>query len=192
MKRLLLLVVLAVCMAGTSLAQEAEHLKFKGIPIEGSVDDFGKKLVAEGFSQVAKNAYRGKFMRSDCTVVLIAADNGMIWRVAIAFGDVKTWSTLRSSFDGYIDLYKEKYGAPTKVTKTFTGHYANSVQSSPDMAMYAIYNDACNYNAYWKLKQGSIDMSIVKGKSIKSGVIVITYTDDANKAVVRSADLDEI
>lgn len=182
----------AIFALGISSAQETEHLKFKGIPIEGSVDDFGKKLVAGGFSQIAKNAYRGKFMRSDCTVVLIAADNGMIWRVAIAFGDVKTWSTLRSAFDGYIDLYKEKYGAPAKVTKTFTGNYVDLVRNSPDWAMYAIGEDACNYNAYWKLKQGLIDMRIVKGKSYGRGSIMITYTDDTNKAVVRSADLDEI
>jgi len=179
-------------MVGTSLAQEVEHLKFKGIPIEGSIDDFGKKLVAEGFSRVAQNAYKGKFMRSDCTVVLVAADDGMIWRVAIAFGDVKTWSTLRSSFDGYIDLYAEKYGRPTKTTKIFTGYYADLIQNSADMAMLAIGNDACNYNAYWKLKQGSIDMRIVKGKSYNSGAIMIIYTDDINKTVVRSADLDEI
>lgn len=192
MKRLLLSIVFALCAIGLSSAQEPEHLKFKGIPIEGSIDDFGRKLVAEGFSQIAKNAYKGKFMRSDCTVVLVAADNGMIWRVAIAFGDVKTWSTLRSSFEGYVDLYKEKYGQPTKITKTFTGYYADLVRSNPNVAMSAIDDDACNYNAYWKLKQGSIDMSIVKGKSYRSGAIIITYTDDTNKAVVRSADLDEI
>lgn len=192
MKRLLLFAALVVCMVGTLHAQETEHLKFKGIPIEGSVDSFGCKLVAEGFSKVAQNAYRGKFMRSDCAVVLVGADNGMIWRVAIAFGDVNTWSTLRSSFDGYVDLYTEKYGRPTKIVKEFLGYYVDLVKSSADNAMSAIFNDSCNYNAYWKLQHGSIDMRIVKGKSYRSGVIVITYTDDTNKAVVRSADLDEI
>ncbi len=58
--------------------------------------------------------------------------------------------------------------------------------------MSAVYHDACNYIASWELPHGSIVVKIIKGDKFDSGCIMIVYTDNANKTVVRKADLDEI
>ena len=190
MKRLLLIVSLLICCVGLSSAQD-DHFKFKGIPISGSIEEFGRKLVADGFCKVAVNTYKGKFLRGDSIVMPVGSDDGMIWRVAAVFGAVEAWSTLSASFDGYVDLYTEKYGRPTKIVRAFTGMYDNTAVRFGHQ-MSAVYHDACNYIASWELPHGSIVVKIIKGDKFDSGCIMIVYTDNANKTVVRKADLDEI
>lgn len=169
-------------------AQQSEHFNFKGIPIDGSLSAFGNKLVAEGFTKVGTNAYRGKFLRNECLIALVGDDDNMIWRVAAIFPATDTWSVLESSFNGYVDLYSEKYGRPTTLKKEFAG-YASDYGPAK---MMSVTNGECNYYAIWNLPQGSIEVRIVKADKYDEGTIRIVYTDNANKDNVRKSDLEEI
>ena len=60
MKKILSLLISMMFIAGGISAQETEHFKFKGIPIDGTLAEFGKNLVAEGFVKVGNNAVKIK------------------------------------------------------------------------------------------------------------------------------------
>lgn len=181
---LLLASMIAVC---TLSAQESTHFSFKQIPIDGPTTAFGQQLVAQGFQKVGNNAYRGSFLRNDCLVALVSDEDNMIWRVAAIFPATDMWNTLESSFNGYIDLYSEKYGKPSATEREFLGY-------APDnyFKMRCLENGECNYFALWNLPQGSIEIRIVKGNDDKEGAVRIVYTDNANKESVRKADLEDI
>lgn len=188
MKKILSLLIAMMFIAGGISAQETEHFKFKGIPIDGTLAEFGKNLVAEGFVKVGNNAYKGKFLRNEALVALVGDDNNMIWRVAAVMPSTDTWSILESSFDGYVSLYSEKYGKPSKLSKSF----ANYTGDDSGLNMLAVNDGECNYFAIWTLPQGTIEVRIVKGSKYLEGTIRIVYTDNANKDEVRKSDLSEI
>lgn len=188
MKRLFALFIASIFAVGTISAQQADHFTFKGIPIDGSLSAFGNQLVAEGFTKVGTNAYRGKFLRNECLIALVGDDDNMIWRVAAIFPATDTWSVLESSFNGYVDLYSEKYGRPTTIKKEFTGYTSDYGPAK----MLSITNGECNYFAVWNLPQGTIEVRMVKTEKIAEGAIRIVYTDNANKESVRKSDLEEI
>lgn len=188
MKRLFTLFIATFLALGTLSAQQADHFTFKGIPIDGSLSAFGNQLVAEGFTKVGTNAYRGKFLRNECLIALVGDDDNMIWRVAAIFPASDTWSVLESSFNGYVDLYSEKYGRPTTIKKEFNTYTGDN----PGLKMLAVNDGECNYFAVWNLPQGSIEVRIVKTNKYKEGAIRVVYTDNANKDSVRKSDLEEI
>lgn len=188
MKRIFSLIIAMMLFVSGISAQDAKHFTFKGIPIDGSITEFGKSLVADGFMKINNNTYKGRFLRNEALVALVGDDDNMIWRVAAIMPSTDTWSILESSFDGYVNLYTEKYGKPSKLNKNFTGYTGDN----SDLKMMAIDKGECNYSAIWNLPQGSIEVSIVKGSEYREGTIRIVYTDNANKDDVRKSDLNEI
>lgn len=188
MKRLFLLILATVTAISATYAQDAEYFQFKGIPINGSINDFGKQLEVEGFTKINANSYRGKFLRNDSVVTIVGDDDDMVWRVAAFLATTDTWNTLESAFNSYVNLYKEKYGAPHASSKKFLGYVGDSSVSK----MHAIGDGECDYSATWNLPQGSIEVRIVEGSKYSTGCIRIIYTDNANKNRVHQSDLDEI
>ena len=55
MKQLILSLLLAVC---TVCNAQTNHMKFKGIPIEGTLDSFVQKLKSKGFTYLLRTARR--------------------------------------------------------------------------------------------------------------------------------------
>ena len=188
MKKLLILIVLLIGSISFANAQNSDHFTFKGIPINGSVSNFGNQLVADGFTKIATNTYRGKFLRNDSVVTLVGDDNNMVWRVAAIMANTDTWNTLEASFNHYVNLYSEKYGAPASLSKKFTSYSGND----SSVKMWKLNDGECQYYAIWNLPQGSIEVRIVKGNKYDAGCIRVVYTDNVNKEKVHQSDLDEI
>lgn len=188
MKRIFSLIIAMMLFVCGISAQDAKHFTFKGIPIDGSITEFGKSLVADGFVKINNNTYKGRFLRNEALVALVGDDDNMIWRVAAIMPFTDTWSILESSFNGYVGLYSEKYGKPSTLTKSFN----KNVYNDSTLKMHAVNDGECNYSAIWNLPQGSIEVSIVKGSKYREGTIRIVYTDNANKDDVRKSDLNEI
>lgn len=188
MKRLLIFITLSIFSICNTIAQDTDHFTFKGIPIDGSVNNFAQQLVSDGYYKVNNNTYRGKFLRNDCAVTIVADDDNMVWRVAATFASIDTWNDLENSFDSYVSLYSEKYGKPKKHFKEFSTYTG----SDSLLKMIAIDGGNCKYTAYWELPQGSIEVKIVEGNRYNTGCIRIIYTDSSNKSAVHKSDLDEI
>lgn len=188
MKRLITMVVFAMLAIGTTTAQENGHFTFKGIAIDGPVSEFGQQLVADGFVKMNANTYRGKFLRQNCVVSLVADEDYQVWRVAALLPQTETWSTLETSFNGYIDLYTEKYGKPKSISRSFSSYSGDNSW----LKMDALSKGECNYIGLWSLPYGSIEVKMVKGSDYQTGAIRIVYTDNANKDAVRKADLADI
>ena len=66
MTRLILLLA-AVLLSGTLRAQ---HIKFMGIPIDGTTEELALKLEEKGFKKLTKNSLSGTFAGYNCNVAL--------------------------------------------------------------------------------------------------------------------------
>ena len=113
-------VLVALFFGLTSMAQE--HLSFKGITIEGSMDAFCKKLADKGFTKLGDDGnttfFTGDFAGRDATIDVISDDDGEnVCSVEVYFDSSGEWNVLVSTYKYSKDLYTHKYGKPAKTTE---------------------------------------------------------------------------
>ena len=87
---LLLTFIVGVCSAQT------EHMKFKGVPMEGTLQTFTSKLKAKGFMPIGVqdgvSLLKGEFAGyKDCTIGAVADKSGMICKVSVIFPAMDKW-----------------------------------------------------------------------------------------------------
>ncbi len=189
MKRIFLLLVFSLALI-CGYAQE--HLSFKGIPIEGSMSSFCKKLEAKGFTKIGSDGNMtvldGIFTGKSATVYLIATSDGKdVNSVAVTLPDSDSWKTLVEIYDYYKSLYIEKYGQPS-VHK----EYNPSGNLSNTLAMNQIDEGKVEYGSLWEAPGGLIVMTIERGSRSLRGLVMIKYEDSQNNEKERQKIIDDI
>ena len=109
-------------------AQSSTHLFFEGIPIEGSVEEFGKKLKEKGFTQVDEtdSIKEFKFIGNVnpfglCSVFLTPNPNiGDIAAVILSLPKAdNSWIALSVAYTKAKDVLEQQYGKPFFTMDTF-------------------------------------------------------------------------
>ena len=120
MKKLFLTLIclFAVCVsyAQTDNAVAERHLKFKGIPIDGTPSEFGTKLKEAGFSYVkivnGTRWYNGPFAGYNNCDVAVKANNNLVYEVVVIFPKDYSWWQLYNTYSSLKDMLSTKYGKP--------------------------------------------------------------------------------
>lgn len=168
-----------------------EHLSFKGIPIEGSIIEFCKKLEAKGLTSMGTEdnitMFTGDFTGREATIAVAATDDGKkVFSVVVFFDSSDEWSTLVNTYDYYKDLYIRKYGKPTR-SKEKNPSYGDSNIS----LMYELWQGKVVWASAWNVTGGDIELSIEKS-GIGEGMVMIRYRDDQNVEAKIQKDLEDI
>ncbi|MBQ3187996.1 MAG: hypothetical protein IJB60_00990 [Bacteroidaceae bacterium] len=182
-----------VLIALTSYAQSSsEHLTFKGIPIEGSMTEFCKKLKSKGFTSVGSEnnvaLFVGDFTGRNATIGVTATDDGRsVFAVVVFFEPIGEWNTLVNTYDYYKDLYTRKYGDP-KFSKE-----KNPAHSDSNIAlMQEVHQGTVVWGSAWEVTGGDIELSIEKASGVYKGMVIIRYRDSKNVETKIQKDLEEI
>lgn len=177
----------------TSYAQtNSEHLTFKGIPIEGSMNTFCQKLKAKGFTSIGREnnlaLFTGNFTGQDATIGVKATDDGKnVFAITVIFDSSGEWNTLIDTYNYYKDLYTRKYGKPT-ISKEKNPAHSDSNTS----LMAEVYQGTVVWGSLWEVTGGDIELSIEKTSRIYEGVVVIRYRDSINIEAKIQKDLEDI
>lgn len=98
----------------SALLAQTEHLKFKGIPIDGTLEKFSEALIEIGFelnedSKEDEMLLIGDFAGyKDCRVYVSTLDNiDLVNFVSVAFPDRDTWSSLLRDYTSLKDMLME-------------------------------------------------------------------------------------
>ena len=184
-----LLAVIAMFFAITCMAEE--HLKFKGIPIEGSMNSFCQKLETKGFSKVESDAnstiFRGDFAGSNATIGVISDDDGEnVASVFVMFDGSDEWKVLLNTYNCYKDLYTQKYGNPAQVIEN------NPAISQSNYELMSAVNDrTAVWGCIWQLPAGEIEINIEKA-GYHTGAVTVRYRDAQNEKVKIQKILEDI
>lgn len=189
MKRIV--IVLTALFATISMMAQ-EHLSFKGIPIEGSMTEFCKKLKAKGFTSIdQKNngtLFTGDFTGREATVGVTATDDGQnVFAVVVLFDPSGEWNTLVNTYDYYKDLYTRKYGEPAASTEKNP-----SLLDSNTFLMKEVDEGTVVYVSAWEVTGGDIQLSIEKSSGYCEGMVMIRYRDSQNAEAKIKRDLEDI
>src|SRR5690348_9658004 len=83
-----------------SNADTSKHLTFKGIPLDGTLDQYVSKMKQGGFKHLSTNdgtaMLQGDFAGyKDCYVgVSTLKQKDLVYKIGVVFPDKETWSTL--------------------------------------------------------------------------------------------------
>ena len=173
MKKLVLLFA-AILLSASSFAQE--HLDFRGVPIVGHLERFITKMENLGYTldRIVDNAaiMSGKFTNKNAELIILASPKTKtVWKVAVHFDEEVSWSSLKSSYREYKELYTKKYGTPTNSFEYFKDPY----YEGDGYELQALRKEKCTYVTYYKLSSGYVFV-----KMTSSGAISLGYEDNIN------------
>lgn len=148
MKRILFILLFAVAAFGSALpanAEKEEYLEFMGIPIEGGISSFVRKMQSKGFkidTYVDNNnvVMTGTFAGYQYCTVYVCGDNSkQMSHVYVTFPVQNNWTELEQRYHTLKYNLQEKYGTPVSIEECIDETVADK--------MPQLSNGECNYRS---------------------------------------------
>ena len=182
--------IFAILLAICSFAQE--HLTFKGVPIDGTLNSYVAKMKAKGFSYLGSSSgvamLKGDFAaHKSCTILVATMQNkDLVSRIAVIFPEHDQWQYLFGDYSELKELLTIKYGEPTDCVEEFQGYSQPKTDSDK---IFKVQYDECKYGSIFTTQKGEIQLSI-DHDGVSSCFVKLLYIDKINNNSVRQDALD--
>lgn len=177
-----------------SIFAQSEHLKFKGVPIDGTLNSFTSQLIKKGFTVLQKGdnmtLMNGPFAgHNDCMAYIFRDEKiDVVNGVVLYFPTLDSWSALEGQYNSIKDLLIEKYGNPVDITEEFQSR----VQPRDDNSkLHELRFDRCTYKTTFEIEEGRIILSLTKLDYNKCCVQLV-YADAINGTMSRQSMLEDL
>lgn len=193
MKTSLLTLILSLTIMLT-FAQTSEHLTFKGVPIDGTLDEYVSKMKQSGFKHIGtenKTAIlNGDFAGyKDCYVgVSTLTQKDLVHKISVIFPERETWSTLSGNYFDLKAMLGEKYGEPKEVVEKFDSY---PEPRDDETKMYRVKFDNCKYYSIWETDNGKIQLSI-DHDGVTRCFVRLSYFDKINGQIIKAKAIDDL
>ena len=168
----LLLTICSSLFCVLSYAQ-TEHLTFKGLPIDGSKQEFVKELQRQGYVYVDDDILSGTFIGRDSYVFIYDTPiTNTVWQVG----------------DDLVDVYTKKYGAPILDQKEFKSPW----REGDGHELFALRSDRCVYRTVFVYIKDRMDIGCVEIRMANDCRIIILYEDSINSDLLTKERANEI
>jgi len=194
MKKIILSLMVSLLTLSSYSQMESPHLSFKGVPIDGTLNEYVQKMKQKGFDYLGTEdgiailtgdfaAYKG------CTVgVSTLKQKDLVSKITVIFPNCETWAGLANNYYSLKDMLTEKYGMPADVTEKFQGY---SEPRDDNSRMHELKMDRCKYITIFEISKGSIQLSIGHN-SVMSCYVLLSYFDKINGDVIRAKAMDDL
>ena len=175
-----------------TFAQTSEHLSFKGVPIDGTLNEYVMKMKQNGFTMYGTEngmaMLKGDFASyKDCMIgVATLKGKDLVSKINVVFPEQKSWALLSSNYFNLKEMLTEKYGQPSESVEKFTSYEPEDDGSK----MTQVHLDACNYFTTYETDKGNIQLTI-KG-DISSAFVVLSYFEKINSNIIREKAKDDL
>lgn len=194
MKRIIT-VLIATAISLSAFAQnDSQHLTFKGVPIDGTLNQFVTNMKAIGFigtpSRDGTAVLFGDFAGyKRCKIVVSTLQNkDLVSTIGVVFPECNTWSLLEGNYLKLKNMLTTKYGEPAEVVEEFQRPNSADDDSSK---MYELNMDRCNYTTVFRTDKGNIVLKLIKGEFGACNVL-LAYYDNINGREVEAAAMDDL
>lgn len=193
MKKLILSLCCTIISLVTFAQTESEHLTFKGIPIDGSLDSFVQKLKTQNLTYIGEEngtaILTGEFAAyKDCTIGIVSLkQKDLVCKAAVIFPSCETWSSLSDNYFTIKDMLSQKYGEPAVCVEEFQSYGPDDDQ----MKMIYVKSDRCKYQTSFETSKGSIQLSI-SHQDYENCFVLLEYFDKINGEVVSNEAMDDL
>lgn len=180
-----LFIIVSTCAQNES--ETNEHMTFKGVPIDGTLNEFVSKMKNSGFNHVGVEngigILKGDFAGYKGCIVGVATlkQKDLVSKITVIFPESDTWSSLSSDYFYLKELLTEKYGEPREVVEKFDTRIEPRDDNSK---MHEVGMDRCKYYTTYETEKGSIQLSI-DHESVMSSYVTLSYFDKINGKIIR-------
>ena len=175
-------------------AQSSEHLKFKGVPIDGTLSEYVSKMKQAGFQLVGTDdgvaLLEGEFAgyRGCLIAVSTLKSVNVVNTIGVVFPARENWSSLEGDYEHLKSMLTEKYGEPSDVVEKFQG-YGNP--QTDQEKWINIMTDNYTWYTIFETENGDIQLSLEKG-DYGEYFVLLKYFDKINTDAVRSAAMEDL
>ena len=189
------IIILFACLiiAGTAFAQQ--HLSFKGVPINGTLQEYTNAMVKAGFhyegTQDGVSILTGDFAGyKNCIVGVSTLKNlDVVSHIAVLFPDKDTWTSVLSDYETLKSMLTEKYGIPSDYKEKFIGYVGDFDNG---LVMHALKDGEYEWYTRFSTDLGNIELSITAGTKYNTAAVRLGYYDKINSEKVRSSAIDDL
>ena len=195
MKRILIALLFVFSCIGAMAQNANEHLKFMGIPINGTLESFTQKLVAKGMKRehawdnavLLKGTFAGK---RNCEVyVNRIPSRNIVYRIVVCLPSRETWEWLENDYTEFKRMLTSKYGDPFKYSESFKeGTYVGSDR----LKISALKEGKCEYYSTWGLNEGFIGLEIFNVDGSSDCCVRLTYIDLINGKLAEDSKQNDL
>ena len=177
-----------------TFAQSSEHLKFKGVPIDGTLNEYVLKMKQAGFQLVGTDdgvaLLEGEFggYRGCLIAVSTLKSVNVVNTIGVVFPAREDWSSLEGDYEHLKSMLTEKYGEPSDVVEKFQGY--GDPQTDQEKWIN-IMTDNYTWYTIFETENGDIQLSLEKG-DYGEYFVLLKYFDKINTEAVRSAAMEDL
>lgn len=180
MKTIKNLLLISFCVF-SSVVFSQEHIKFKGIPLNGNVNSFAQELVKIGFKIVESKGniitMKGEFINKECEILVVGSKKtNLVWKVIAYLPKEISWSSIKSDYFEVKKQFQQKYGDGESYE-----FFSKPYYEGDGYEMQALGVDKCTYATYFTTELGTIAVDISKYEQISIG-----YEDKVNLEIKKA------
>ena len=175
-------------------AQSSEHLKFKGVPIDGTLSEYVLKMKQAGFQLIETDdgvaVLEGEFAgyRGCLIAVSTLKSVNVVNTIGVIFPAREDWSSLEGNYEHLKSMLTTKYGEPADVVEKFQGY---STPRTNNDKLHELLMDRCTWYTIFETENGDIQLSLEKG-DYGEYFVLLKYYDKINTEAVRSAAMEDL
>lgn len=172
----------------------SSHLTFKGVPIDGTLDEYVLKMKKAGFTHVTTKEgmamLKGDFAGyKNCIIgVSTLKQKDLVSKVVVIFPESETWSSLANNYFSLKEMLTEKYGKPSECIEEFQSF---SKPKDDNSKMYEVKFDRCKYVTTYETDKGVIKLSI-EHDGVSSCYVTLSYFDQKNGEEIKKEALKDL
>jgi hypothetical protein len=172
----------------------SQHLTFKGVPLDGTLDQYVSKMKQNGFKLLSLDDGVAKLLGDfagykDCHVdVSTLKQKDLVHKIGVRFPGKDTWSTLSGNYFDLKQMLTEKYGKASDVVEKFDTY---SQPKDDHSKLHEVKFDGCKYYSIWETDKGEIQSSI-DHNGLTSCFVKLVYFDKINSATVKKQAIDDL
>ena len=180
----------------STFAQTSEHMSFKGVPIDGTLNEYVAKMKQSGFQYLGAEdgtaLLNGDFAGyKNCHVAVTTLKKiDLVHKIGVIFPNQETWSRLSSNYSDLKQMLTEKYGNPNDEAELFDVK-PYQLPLDDNMKMHQVGMDNCKFYTVWKTGKGDIELSI-DHSGFTSCFVKVVYFDKINSAIISEKVKDDL
>ena len=178
----------------TTIGQAQEHLTFKGVPIDGTLDTYVANMKKAGFTFIREDdgiaMLRGDFAGyRNCTIGVVTLKSiDIVNRISVLFDNHQDWNNIYVNYSSLKEMLTTKYGKYADCVEKFEGY---SQPRDDNGKMHELTMDRCKFYTIWKTDKGNIELEIIKG-NLGGGMVRLSYWDKINTMSVQEKAMDDL
>lgn len=193
--------------------EDSTHMTFKGVPINGPLKMFVKRMEKKGFEYYASSddpdvsllndndtarndraILYGDFADyKDCKLYVQTLDTkDVVSKIYVRFPKRDEWKDLHGDYKHLKEMLTTKYGKASACTEKMHIDPLYVIGRIEDRdRMTAVRENHCNYVTTYTTDKGDVKLSIESGKYGEC-FVMLTYSDKINSDIVRKQAIDDL